>query len=136
MLGSMHPHLTAVFSRLDRSREALGAAVESIAVPLRQQRPGPEQWSAAEVLEHVSIVERIFSDRVSADHCRGRTEDWNFDSGGKTSVDSPASWSTWSPSRRCLMDETTATATQSPTSDASARISACVELRLENIAAA
>lgn len=66
MLGSMHPHLTAVFSRLDRSREALGAAVESIAVPLRQQRPGPEQWSAAEVLEHVSIVERIFSDRVAA----------------------------------------------------------------------
>jgi len=62
----MHPHLTDVFSRLDRSREALGAAVESIAVPLRQQRPGSEQWSAAEVLEHVSIVERIFSDRVAA----------------------------------------------------------------------
>jgi len=53
----MHPHLIDVFSRLDRSRAALGAAVESIAAPLRQQRPGPDQWSVAEVLEHLSIVE-------------------------------------------------------------------------------
>jgi len=60
----MHPHLLDVFSRLDRSRAALRAAVEAIAVPLRQQRPGPDQWSVAEVLEHLSIVERIFTGRI------------------------------------------------------------------------
>jgi uncharacterized damage-inducible protein DinB len=69
----MHPHLTEVFSRLDRSRAALGAAVESIAVPLRQQRPGPDQWSAAEVLEHLSIVERIFTGRVADAIAAART---------------------------------------------------------------
>jgi hypothetical protein len=61
----MHPHLLDVFSRLDASRAALGAAVESIAAPLRQQRPGPERWSVAEVLEHLSIVERLFTGRVA-----------------------------------------------------------------------
>ena len=61
----MHPHLLGVFSRLVASRAALGAAVHSIAAPLRQQRPGPEQWSAAEVLEHLAIVERTFTGRVA-----------------------------------------------------------------------
>jgi hypothetical protein len=61
----MHPHLMDVFARLDGARAALGAAVESIDVPLRQQRPGPDQWSAAEVLEHLSLVERIFTGRVA-----------------------------------------------------------------------
>jgi len=61
----MHPHLLDVFSRLDRSRAALGAAVESIAPALREQRPGPDQWSVAEVLEHLSMVERIFTGRIA-----------------------------------------------------------------------
>jgi DinB family protein len=61
----MHPHLLDVFSRLDRSRAALGTAVESIAAPRRQERPGPDRWSAAEVLEHLSMVERIFTGRIA-----------------------------------------------------------------------
>ena len=61
----MHPHWLDVFSRLDQSRTTLTAAVDSIAVPLRQQRPGPDQWSVAEVLEHLSIVERIFTGRIA-----------------------------------------------------------------------
>jgi hypothetical protein len=60
----MSSHLDHVFSRLDRSRAALRAAVDSVAAPLRQQRPGTDRWSAAEVLEHVSIVERIFTGRI------------------------------------------------------------------------
>jgi len=62
----MHPHLTEVFSRLDRSRTALRASVDAIAAPLRQQRPAPDCWSAAEVLEHLSIVERLFTGRIAA----------------------------------------------------------------------
>ena len=60
----MHPHLNDVFSRLDHSRAALGAALASIPAPLRQQKPAPERWSAAEVLEHLSMVERIFTGRI------------------------------------------------------------------------
>jgi uncharacterized damage-inducible protein DinB len=65
MLVGMHPHLHDVFSRLDQSRAALAAAVDTIAPPLRQQRPEADRWSAAEVLEHLSIVERIFTGRVA-----------------------------------------------------------------------
>ena len=61
----MHQHLIDVLARLDGSRAALGAAVDSVPAPLRQQRPGPDRWSVAEVLEHVSIVERIFTGRVA-----------------------------------------------------------------------
>jgi hypothetical protein len=62
----MHSHLTEVFSRLDQSRASLRASVDAIAPPLRQQRPEPERWSAAEVLEHLSIVERLFTGRIAA----------------------------------------------------------------------
>jgi hypothetical protein len=61
----MHQHLADVLSRLDASRAALGAAVETVPAPLRQQRPGAERWSVAEVLEHLSIVARIFTGRVA-----------------------------------------------------------------------
>ena len=61
----MHPHALDVFSRLDAARAALGVAVEGVPPALRQQRPGPDRWSAAEVIEHISIVERIFGGRVT-----------------------------------------------------------------------
>jgi hypothetical protein len=61
----MHAHLVEVLARLDRSRSQLGAAVETIAVPLRQQRPAPERWSVAEVLEHLSLVERLITGRMA-----------------------------------------------------------------------
>ena len=61
----MHQHLADVLARLDWSRAALGAAVDSIPAPLRQQRPAPDRWSAAEVLEHLSIVERLFTGRMA-----------------------------------------------------------------------
>ena len=61
----MHQHLADVLARLDGSRAALGAAVDSIPAPLRQQRPAPDRWSAAEVLEHLAIVERLFTGRMA-----------------------------------------------------------------------
>jgi len=60
----MHPHLEHVFSRLDRSRAALRAAVDSVPSEARESRPAPDRWSAAEVVEHLSIVERIFGARI------------------------------------------------------------------------
>jgi hypothetical protein len=60
----MHPHLEQVFTRLDRSRAALRAAVEAVPANARATRPAPERWSAAEVVEHLSMVERIFGERI------------------------------------------------------------------------
>jgi hypothetical protein len=80
----MHPHLEDVFSRLDRSRAALRAAVDSVAVPLRQQRPAPERWSAAEVLEHLSIVERIFTGRIADALDAARAGGLAGEAGGRT----------------------------------------------------
>ena len=61
----MHPHLEQVFARLDRSRASLGAAVDGVPASVRETRPAPDRWSVAEVIEHLSIVERMFSDRIA-----------------------------------------------------------------------
>ena len=61
----MHPHLVEVFERLDRTRAALCAAVDAVPASARNVRPAPERWSAAEVVEHLSITERLFGDRIA-----------------------------------------------------------------------
>ena len=61
---SMHTHLTEVLSRLDGARAALRGALDAIPAPLQRQRPAPDRWSAAEVLEHLTLVERIFGGRI------------------------------------------------------------------------
>lgn len=61
----MHPHLQEVFDRLDRTRAALRAAVNAVPVRVRRTRPAPDRWSAAEVVEHLSIVERLFRERIA-----------------------------------------------------------------------
>ena len=60
----MHTHLADVLSRLDQARATLRSAVDAIPSAQHQQRPAPDRWSAAEVLEHLTLVERIFSGRI------------------------------------------------------------------------
>ena len=60
----MHTHLTEVLSRLDRSRAALRDAIDAVPAGLQRQRPAPDRWSAAEVIEHLSLVEGIFGGRI------------------------------------------------------------------------
>ena len=43
--------------RLERSRAMLQRAVTALPLELRQTRPAPAEWSAAEVLEHLGLVE-------------------------------------------------------------------------------
>jgi hypothetical protein len=50
--------LAAIRSTLAADRETLRVAVERIPSALRGQRPSPDRWSAAEILEHLAIVER------------------------------------------------------------------------------
>jgi hypothetical protein len=60
----MHTHLTEVLSRLDQARATLRTAVDTIPPALQQQRPAADRWSAAEVLEHLTLVEKIFGGRI------------------------------------------------------------------------
>jgi hypothetical protein len=60
----MHTHLTDVLSRLDTARATLREAIDTIPSTLQRQRPAPDRWSAAEVVEHLTMVERIFGGRI------------------------------------------------------------------------
>jgi hypothetical protein len=61
----MHPSLTEVFSRLDRARADLRAAVETVPAELRNQPPGSDRWSVAGVLEHLALVDERFTGIVA-----------------------------------------------------------------------
>jgi hypothetical protein len=60
----MHTHLTEVLSRLDEARSTLRGAIDAIPPAMHRQRPAADRWSAAEILEHLTLVERIFGSRI------------------------------------------------------------------------
>ena len=60
----MHTHLTDVLSRLDTARATLRGALDAIPPAMQRQRPDADRWSAAEVLEHLTLVEKIFGGRI------------------------------------------------------------------------
>jgi hypothetical protein len=60
----MHTHLTDVLSRLDSARATLRGAIDTVPAAMQRQRPAAERWSCAEVLEHLTLVERIFGGRI------------------------------------------------------------------------
>jgi hypothetical protein len=60
----VHPFITAVIARLDEARSGLHQAVESVPSPLRSRRPADDRWSVNDVLEHLSLVEQLFTKRM------------------------------------------------------------------------
>jgi hypothetical protein len=60
----MHTHLTEVLSRLDAARATLRGAIDTIPPAMPGQRPAADRWSCAEVLEHLTLVEKIFGGRI------------------------------------------------------------------------
>jgi len=52
----MHPRSEEVVNYLDKTRTELQAAVDSVPSDARNQKPAPDQWSVAQVLDHVAIV--------------------------------------------------------------------------------
>ncbi len=54
----MHTRLEEVLNYLDAERSALREAVESVPTELRNQQPGPDRWSVAQVLQHLVIIEK------------------------------------------------------------------------------
>jgi DinB superfamily len=62
--------LTAgVLELLERERAGLLTSVGQVPEALRNQRPSPEHWSVAEILEHLATVERLITSLIAT---RGR----------------------------------------------------------------
>ncbi|HXD15776.1 MAG TPA: DinB family protein [Vicinamibacterales bacterium] len=62
----MHPAATEVLAGLDRSREGLRAAIDSVPEPRRDQQPAPDRWSVAHILEHLALVEERLTATIAA----------------------------------------------------------------------
>ena len=64
----MHSITLELLAYLDVQRAVLKSAFESIPVEMRDRPPARERWSAANVVEHLSIVEtrisKLLSDRI------------------------------------------------------------------------
>src|SRR5262245_18220210 len=60
---------TAQLALLDAERTALLAAVERVTASDRERRPAPDQWSVAEILEHLATVEQSVAKLIAT---RGR----------------------------------------------------------------
>jgi hypothetical protein len=56
----MHPALTVVLARLDRSRASLREAVDRVPAHQRDEPPAADRWSVAGVLEHLALVDERF----------------------------------------------------------------------------
>ena len=54
----MHPRLAEVLNYLDSERAELFEAVKLVPTELRNQPPGPDRWSVAQVLQHLVIIEK------------------------------------------------------------------------------
>jgi len=57
----LHPRTNELLNYLDSTRSALNEAIESVPPARRSERPAPERWSVAEVLEHLNLVESRLS---------------------------------------------------------------------------
>jgi uncharacterized damage-inducible protein DinB len=54
----MHPRTEEVIKYLDAERSKLREAVELVPLALRDQSPGTDRWSVAQVLQHLAIIEK------------------------------------------------------------------------------
>jgi hypothetical protein len=62
----MSTRISELVQYLDDQAAELRAAFEAVPAERRAVRPTPERWSAAEVVHHVTIVERALTQRVGA----------------------------------------------------------------------
>ncbi|HXD32847.1 MAG TPA: DinB family protein [Pyrinomonadaceae bacterium] len=61
----MHPRIEEVVNYLDQTRADLSTAVDSVDAARRDERPGENQWSVAEILEHLNIIETRITQLLS-----------------------------------------------------------------------
>ncbi len=56
--ASLYPSLEALLDHLAAQRAVLRGAVDRVPLAMQERRPSSDRWSVAEVIEHLSIVER------------------------------------------------------------------------------
>ena len=54
----MHPRTEEVLNYLDAERSALRNAIELVPPAQREQQPGTDRWSVAQVLQHLVMIEK------------------------------------------------------------------------------
>src|SRR5450432_3234485 len=71
----MHPRIQEVLEYLDTTRSDLTQAVDDVSAARREERPAADRWSVAEVLEHLTIIERriirMLTGRIAAAKAAG-----------------------------------------------------------------
>src|SRR5262245_20036287 len=64
----MNPITRELLAYLDEQRSILKSAFDSVPSELRDRQPAPERWSAANIVEHLAIVEtrisKLLSERI------------------------------------------------------------------------
>ena len=60
----MHPRTIELIQYIDEQAVALRAAFESVPADRRAVRPAPTRWSPAEIVAHVTIVERMVTGQL------------------------------------------------------------------------
>ena len=75
----MHPRTQEVLEYLEATRSELGTALENIPPARRDERPAPDRWSAAEVLDHLNIIQaqvtQLLSGRITAAKAAGLAQE-------------------------------------------------------------
>jgi uncharacterized damage-inducible protein DinB len=61
----MHARIAEALDYLDKERADLREAVERVPPTQREQSPGPERWSVAQVLQHLALIEKRITKLVS-----------------------------------------------------------------------
>jgi len=61
----VHPYTAAVVGHLEDTRAKLRGVVDAVPAQLRGRRPADDRWSVNDVLEHLSLVESLFTKRIS-----------------------------------------------------------------------
>jgi DinB superfamily len=62
----MHPRIHEVLEYLNTTRGELFNAVDAVPASRREEQPGADRWSVAEVLEHLNVIERRIARMLSA----------------------------------------------------------------------
>src|SRR5260221_7348612 len=61
----MHPRTRELIDYLDAQRAALRKAYDTVPAELRDRKPAPDRWSAANIVEHLAIVEGRIAGRFA-----------------------------------------------------------------------
>lgn len=71
----MHPRMEETLEYLESQRAALRDAVELVPPAQRDQQPGPDRWSVAQVLQHLALIEErvtmLLSKRIGGARAAG-----------------------------------------------------------------